>query len=141
MTEHILITLLACSKNNQLNLILTQFIHNISNQIKALLICQPGNHAKHHLLGIHFQSQLCLKSCLIFYLFLPESHCIVILSQELVCLRIVLLIVDAIYDTPKGIGPCTHETVQMFAVVWHLDLLCISLAYSRNCIRIYNASL
>jgi hypothetical protein len=41
MTEHIFITLLAGTQNNQLNTVLAQLVHNIGDQVKALLVGKP----------------------------------------------------------------------------------------------------
>ena len=41
MPKHILISFLACSQDYQLYVILTQFIHDIGNQVKPFLVRKP----------------------------------------------------------------------------------------------------
>ena len=78
MTEHILIALFSCSKHYDLYCILTEFIHYICDQVKALLICQTGNDSDQHRIRIFIQSKIFLKLDLILNFFLTESLCIVI---------------------------------------------------------------
>ena len=48
MSEHVLVTLFACSQYNYLHSILTELIHDIGDEIKTLLIRKSGYHAYHH---------------------------------------------------------------------------------------------
>ncbi len=141
MAEHILIPLLPGSQHYKLHRILAQLIHHISDEIKTFLVCKAGNNSNHHLLGIHLQPEFLLQSQFVLYLFLAEIHCIVISEQEFVRLGIVLMVINSVYNAPKGIGAGTHKPVQMLSVVGHLNLLCISLTHGGYCIRIHDAAL
>ena len=56
VTEHILIALISCAKSYNLYTILTKLVHDISDQVKSLLICQTGNNTDHHSLRILLKS-------------------------------------------------------------------------------------
>ena len=55
--------------------------------------------------------------------------------------RIIIRIVDTVYDTTKIIGPCPKKSVKFLTVKLSLDLLCISLTNSSNSICINNSAL
>ena len=99
VAEHVLVALLAGSQNYELHLILAHLIHHVGNQIEALLVCQTGYDSDHHLLRIHVKAQLLLESRLILYLLLAEIHRVVIVGQEFIRLRIVLVVIDAVHDS------------------------------------------
>ena len=141
MTEHILITFLTGTKSNDLNRILTQFIHDISDQIQALLVCQSGYQTNHHLLIIYAKSQLFLQGTLILHLFLAEIHCIIGFYDIFVCLRIELSIVDTIDDTAQIMTSRTQQSVQTLTVERRLDLLRIGITYGSHRIREYDTAL
>ena len=56
VTEHILITLITCTKCHDLYGILAKLIHNIGDQVKSLLVCQTGNDTDHHGLRIFLKA-------------------------------------------------------------------------------------
>ena len=67
MTEHVFILLFTGAQHHELDIILTQFIHNIGNQVKALLIGQTGYDTDDQCLIILIQSEISLKRTLVFY--------------------------------------------------------------------------
>ena len=141
MTEHILILLLTCSKRNNLNCILTQFIHHTGDQIKSLLICQSGYDTDHQLLMVLCKSKLFLKFNFILNLLFPEILYTVIPVNILVCLRIIYIIVDSIHNTGKACRPGLHQSFQLFSVKRSLNFLCIGAADSCHFICIDDTAL
>ena len=141
VTEQVLITLLTGSKNNKLCILGTDLLDHIIDQIKALLICQSGNNTDHECLVILIKTQLLLKTSLVFDLFLAEVLCIVIGIDQRICLRIILIIVETVYNTTQTVAAGTHQPIQMLAVKWHLDLLCIGITDCRYHIRINDTAL
>ena len=140
MTEHIFITLFSCSERHNLHRILTKLVHHISYKIKSLLICQTGNNTDHHCFVVFFQTQLLLKRCLIFNLFFSESIYAVIFSYVLICLRIIILIINTIYNTGKTIRSCIHKAFQLLTVKCGLNFLCVSITYRCDSVRIHNSA-
>ena len=61
ITEHIFISAVTGSKNDELDTITTDIIHNAINQIKSLLVCQSGYNTDHKLLIILWESTFLLK--------------------------------------------------------------------------------
>ena len=141
MTEHILITFLTGAQYHELDIILTQFIHHISDQIQTLLVCQSGYQTDHHLLIIYAKSQFFLQGTLILHLFLAEIHCIIGFYDIFVCLRIELSIVDTIDDTAQIMTSRTQQSVQTLTVERRLDLLRIGITYGSHRIREYDTTL
>ena len=111
MTEHVLILLFTGSQDNQLNIVIAQFIHHILNQVKSFLVSKPGYHADHHLAVIYSQAQFILKSTFILYFFFAEITGIVVLRNQGICLRIKFLIIDSIDDSPQAVCTGTHQAV------------------------------
>ena len=141
VTEQIFITLLTGTENYKLCILGTDLLDHIIDQVKALLICQSGNNTDHKCLVILIQSQLLLKTSLILDLLLTECLCIVICVDQRICLRIVLIIIKTVYNTTQAVAAGTHQTVQMLAVKWHLDLLCIGITDCRYHVSIYDTTL
>ena len=141
MPEHILITLFAGSQHNELDVVLTEFIHHIGNQVKALLIRQTGNHADHHGPVVLIQSKIGLQRTFILDLFLPEVHRIEGTGDERIGLRIVFIIIDAVHNASQIAASGAHQTVQSLPVEGRLDLLRVGIAHRRNRIRIHQAAL
>ena len=141
MTEHILITFLTGAQYHELDIILTQFIHYISDQIQTLLVCQSGYQTDHHLLIIYAKSKLFLQGTLILHLFLAEIHCIIGFYDIFVRLRIELSIVDAVDNTAQIMTSRTQQSVQSLTVERSLDLLSIGITYRSDRICEYNTAL
>ena len=141
MTEHILILLFPCTKNYDLYCILTQFIHYIGNKIKAFLVCQSGNHTDHHGLLVFLQTKFFLKCDLILDFFFTEIADIIISLNLIICQRIIIFVVNSIYNSWQTICPCIHKTIQLFTIEWCLDLFCIGITYRRHSVCIYNSTL
>ena len=141
MTEHIFVTFLTGAQYHELDIILTQFIHDISDQIQTLLVCQSGYQTDHHLLIIYAKSKLFLQGMLILHLFLAEIHCIIGFYDIFVCLRIELSIVDTIDDTAQIMTSRTQQSVQTLTVKRRFDLLRIGITYGGHCIRKHNTAL
>ena len=101
MPEHILIAFLAGSEDNKLNIVVAQLIHDVSDQIASLLVCESRNQTDHHLPVILPQRQLLLQSPLILDLLLAEIDRIVGLDNILVRLRVKLRVINAVDDTAR----------------------------------------
>ena len=67
-------------RDNDLNRILAEFVHNIINQVESFLIRQTGYHSDHHHMRIPVKPQLFLQSRLIEDLILTE-----IFNREVLC--------------------------------------------------------
>ena len=141
VAEHIFIPFLPGSQNYQLHIIRTHLIHHALDQIQPFLVCQTGYDSHHEFLLINRKSQLSLQSCFILSFFLAERLSIIILSNIFIRLRIKLIIINSIDDSPKASCPGTHQAVQSFSVKRHFDLFRIRIADSRNGIGVDNASL
>ena len=141
MTEHILVTLFSCSQNHQLNIQLTELIHHVGDEVKALLVCQTGNHADHKLLVVLLKTQLFLKSLFVFHFFLAEILDVIVFSNKSIRLRIVLIVIDSVYDSAEVIGTGIEKAVQMLSVERCLDLLRIGSTHGSNRICIDQSAL
>ena len=129
MAEHILVPLIPGAKHHQLDVIITQIIHHALNQIQPLLVRQTGDDANHHLLVILHQPQLLLKCAFILNLLFSEIPGVVILDNAAVRLRVKLLIVNPVDNSPQAVRPCPHQSVQAFPVERHLNLFRIGIAH------------
>ena len=134
VTEHILITLFTCSKNNDLHCILAEFIHHIGDQVKALLVCQTGNDTNEHCIRILIESEITLELDLVFDFFFAEVLCVVFLGDTGICLRIEYIVINSINDTTEIMRSRTEKSIQTLSIEWCLDLLCISVTYCCYCI-------
>ena len=141
MTEHILITFLTGTKRNDLYRILTQFIHDISNQIKSLLVCQTGYNADHHSFRILLKSKIFLKLYLILDLLFAEVLCIVVSGDIRICLRIEFIVINTIYNTAQAVGSRIEKSVQLLTIKRCLDFFCIGITYCGNGICKYHTAL
>ena len=141
VTEHIFIAFITRSKNHQLHVVTAKLIHHTLDQIQALLVCKTGYNTHHKLLLIHRKSQLLLERLFVFRLFLAEILCIIFLGDKRIGLRIKIIIINSVYDSPKTVGPGPHQSIQTFAIKWHLDLLCVGVAYSSDRICINDTAL
>ena len=139
--EHVLIFLISGSQYYQLHIIAAEFVHNTLHQIQSLLVGQTGNDSHHEFLFIYRKAKLCLELFFIFSLFLTEIPCIVRLRNELICLRIKLVIVNTIDYTSQISGTCAHQAIKSLPVERHFDFLCVCLADSSDGICKNNASL
>ena len=141
MTEHVLIALFAGSQDYQLDVIAAQILHDILDQVKAFLVCQSGHHADHHLAAVFFQSQLPLKGQLVLHLLFAEVLSIIGLYDHGVCLRVEIVIIDAVDNSSQAVRAGSHEAVQALAVEGHLDLLRVCVAYGSDGICIDDTAL
>ena len=129
VTEHVFIALVPCSKHDNLHCILAQFVHNIGDQVKSLLVSQTGNDADKHCFRIFVKPEISLKLEFIFYLFLAESLGIICLGDVLVCLLIEYVVVNSVDDSSQAVGTCLKKTFQTFAVERGFDFLRICFAH------------
>ena len=141
MAEHILIPLLAGAQNHQLDRVTAQIFHHILDQVKALLVCQPGHDADHHPALVLLQTQLSLESNLVLDLLLAEILRVINLLDHGVRSRVKVFIVNTVDDTTKAAGAGSHKAVKALAVKRHLDLLRVGVAHSGNGVRKYDAAL
>ena len=140
MTEHILILFFASTECHDLHSILTELVHHICYQVKAFLVSQSGNDTNHHRLMVLLQIQFFLKRCLVLDFLSPEIRYIIVLHNAWICFRIIILIIDSVHNTGQTVRSCIHQTVQAFSIEWHLNLFCISIAYSCDPICIDNST-
>ena len=140
MAEHVLILSLTSSQNNKLHRILAHFFHHIGDQVEALLIRQTGDDSDHHGLRIYFQTQLLLKPCLVFHFLFSEILCIKRFINMWIRFRIVIVVVQSVYDTAQVIGARPEKTIQSFSVKRSLDFLCVGIAYRCDRVRIYQST-
>ena len=140
VAEHIFVAFFAGTEYDDLNSILTQFIHDICDQVKAFLVCQTGNDTDQHYVRIFVQPEVTLKLKLVFDFFLAEGLCIIILCNVFICLRIEYIIIDSVDDTAKVMGTRTEKSVQSLSVERCLDLFGISITYCCYCICKYNST-
>ena len=141
VTEHILITFITGSKNYKLDSILAKLIHHICDQIKPFLICQSWYNTYHHRLRIFLQSKISLQLKFVLNFLFSESCCIISLCDIWICFRIEFIVINTIYNSTQAICTRTHQTVQFFSIERCLDFLCISIAYSSDCICKHNTAL
>ena len=141
MAEHILVPLFSGSQHNQLDIVLAYFVQNTLDQIEALLVSQSGHYTDHKLPVVLGQSQFFLQGPFVLYLFLAEILCIVLLDNVRIRLWIEIIVINAVYNTTQAVCTRPHQTVQPFAIEWHLDLLGIRLAYSGYGVGVNNAAL
>ena len=141
MAEHVFISLITGSQCHNLNCILAELIHHISDQVKSLLICKTGNDSDHHYFRILLQSQFSLELNLILHFFLTEGCGIIILCNTGICLRIENIVINSVYNTSETVGTGTHQSVQTFSVERCLDFLSISVADCSHRICKYNTAL
>ena len=140
MTEHVLITFFTSAKSNNLYCILAKLVHDISDQVKALLVCQTGNDTDHHSLRILLKSKIFLKLDLIFNFLFAEVSCVVVSCNIRICLRIEFIIINTIYNTTEAVGSGIQKAVQLLTVEWCLDLLCVGITYCSDSICKYHTS-
>ena len=101
MAKHVLVLFFSRSKHDKLDILLAHLIHHIGDQVETFLVCQTGYDTDHKLSVIFLQSQFFLKCPLILDLFLAEILCIIILDYIFIRLRIVFIVIDAIYNTAQ----------------------------------------
>ena len=140
MAKHVFITFFTGTKYDNLDIILTQLIHHVCNQIEALLVSQSGYDTDQHRLVILLQPHIRLQGTFILNLLFPEVHCIITVRDVRICLRIERIIVNTVQNTTQVIRTCTEQSVQTFAIKRRLDLFCIGRAYGCNRIRIYQTA-
>ena len=140
MAEHVLVALLAGSKDHKLYGILAHLIHHIADEVEALLIGQTGYDTNHHGLWIFLKSKVFLKLNFIFYLFFSECSCVICLCDIWICLRVEYVIINTIYDSSQAVSPCAHKTIQFFTIKWCFNLFCICITYSGDCISKYDTT-
>ena len=104
MTEHVFVALFAGAKDSKLHLILTHFIHDAVNKVKAFLVGQTGNDADQHDLRIDIQPQVFLESQLVFDFFFPECPGRIGSREIGVRLRIKSFVIDPVDDAPQIMG-------------------------------------
>ncbi len=141
MPEHILILLIAGSQHHELDIVLTELIHDALDEVEALLVGETGNDTDHHLARIHIHAELLLQRLLVLRLFLSEVSCVEWLHQILIRLRIPHIIIDAIDDATEVMCTGTEKAIEPLPIEWHLDLLCIGLGDRRDGICIHDAAL
>ena len=139
--EHILIFLLASAKHNELYALFAHSFHHVCNKVKALLICQTANNAYHETIVVLRKTKLSLNCSLVVYLLLKHIVIIVSYNNVLVCVRVVINVVDTIYDTTKIVSPCPHKYVKTLAVELSLYLLCVCVADSCDSVSINKSAL
>ena len=113
VAEHILITFLTGTKNNDLNCILAQLIHDVSDQVKSFLVCKTGYDTDHHGLRILLKSKIFLKLDLVLDLLFTEILGIVISGDVRICLRIKFIVINTIYNTAQAVGSRIEKTIQL----------------------------
>ena len=141
VTEHILVSLLACAQYYELYCILAELIHYICDQIESLLVSQAGNDTDEHSIRIDIETELFLKSCLILDLLCLEIIRVIVDGNERIFLRIPVFIVNTVHDTAQVILACAHESVESFAIIRHLNFFGICLGNCRNGVCIYETAL
>ena len=141
IAEHILIASFACAKNNYLNSILAELIHNAVNKVEALLVCETGNYTDHHNVGIFIEPKLSLKSKLVLNLFISEVISIEVIFNVLVCFGIKFYIVDTVNDTGENTALCAKQRIKVFTVFGSFDLFCISITNCCNSVSINDTTL
>ena len=141
VTEHILITLIAGSDYNKLRIIIHDLFHHFCDQIQAFLICQTGDKTDQHLILIYCKTQSFLKCPFISRFSFMNILDIVIGIDLAICLRIPDIVIDTIDDSSQIHVSCRKKSIQSFAILRCLNLLCISFADSRNIICIYQTAL
>ena len=129
MPEHVLVAFLTGPENDYLYIVLAQFIHYVGDKIEAFLVGQTAHDTDHHLLLVLVKTQLFLQSQLVLDLFLAKILCIVRFDYELVCHRIIFVIVYPVNDTAQVIGSGTEQAVKALTVEGHLDLFRIGIGY------------
>ena len=141
VAEHILVALLAGPQYHQLDVVLAEFVHDIGNQVEALLVREPGDHADHHLLVVLGKPQLLLQRVLILHLLLAEVDGVVRIGDMFVRLRIEIRVVDAVDNAAQAVAPGPQQAVQSLAVEWRLDFLRVGAADRGHRVRIDDAAL
>ena len=141
MPEHIFVLFISCSKRHDLDRILAKFIHHIGDQVKALLICEPGHDSQHHDVMILLQVQFLLKRDLILYLLPPETvRCVVFLDVGIRG-RVVIFIVNSVHNSGQAVRAGIHKPLQLLPVERRLYLFGIGVAHRGDPVRIHDAAL
>ena len=141
MAKHIFIFFLTSAEHNKLQIVLAHLIHHIGDQIKSFLVGQTRNNTNHESGIVLLQSEFSLKCPLIFYLLLTEIPNVVLVFDQLICLRIILIVINTIYNTAQTIGTSSHQTIQTFSVKRCLNLFRIRFADCRHRVCINDTAL
>ena len=136
MTEHVLIFRITGSENDELNGILADLVHHVSDQVETLLVGQAGYNSDHHYLRINFESKLFLKRGFILLFLLSEILCVIILNDKRICFRVVNVIINAVDDTPQIVRTGAHQAVKALSVKRRLDFLGVGFAHGGDSICI-----
>ena len=141
MSEHIFIFFITCAEYNKLYILRTNLIHDICHKVKSFLVCKSWYNTNHEFTFILCKSKFFLKCNLVLPFLLTECNLIIISHKTLICLRIVYIIIDTIYNTRKTISTCIHKSIKMLSVKRSLYLFRICGTYSCNSVSIYNSAL
>ena len=141
VAEHIFILCITCAQNHQLNIISTDFIHHVLNEIKPLLACQSRHNAQHKLSFILVKAQFLLQSQFVLYFLFSKIDNAVIMINQAICCWIKHLIIYTIDNASKIMISRSHQSIQSLTIKWHLDFLGIGRTHRCHCICKDNSSL
>ena len=96
MAKHVFITFFTGTQYDNLDIILTQLIHHVCNQIEALLVSQSGYDTDHHTVRISLQSEFFLQRHFIFHFLLAEVFDRVSSCNVGICCRIKITVINTI---------------------------------------------
>ena len=127
VSEHIFIASVACTKHNQLSTVSHYIIHSSVDYIKTFLISKSGYNTHKVCIWIFRKSQLSLKCKLVLQPVLLKCPEIVFCFKSRICLRIIGIIVDTIYNAPERLPAGLKQAVQSFSIIWSLNLMGIGI--------------
>ena len=104
------------------------FVEHANDEVEPLVLHEPCDHCDHRRTAVFRQTKVALETHLVVALALDSIFHAVVDVEARIRLRVVDAVVDAVDDAGQIRTAAAQQPVQMFAVVFVLDLLGIGLA-------------
>src|SRR5205807_1251923 len=131
--EHLMIVLIAYTQDHKLYPLSNQWLYNLRQQIKPLLIGEARDHRQQGRICTNRQVRSFLEYLLILHALIQGTHAEVGMNIAIRC-RIIFLIINTIENAKHAITARAQQVIELLTKGGRQDLL--SIAFTHRCYRI-----
>ena len=132
--EHLLVARVAGAEHDELQVQPHQSPHDVGDQVEALLVVEPRDHADHGDGGVLRQADLLLQRQFVFDLLL-DAPGVVTGRQGGVAGRVEDVVIDAVDDPAQFAAKDPQQGVHLLAVLGGQDLFRVAIAHGIDNVR------